>query len=615
MIFKGIDEEHEVLLRKLLEKINIKNSDEFIFEYEKGADLTVEKNGNKIKIIYANDSQLFRSLLLSAVLISKNKDGKVCEKAQFENMGIMLDMSRAGVMKVEKVKEYIEYMALCGLNSLMLYMEDVYEVCDLKYFGYLRGRYSEKELMEIDDYGRKYNVEVIPCIQTLGHFEQYIKNKEGRKISDTLSVIMPGKDESYEFIEKLISTVSRCFKTRKIHIGMDEAWGMGTGNYLKENGYRNGTEIFCEHINKVKAITDKYNLEPMIWSDMYFRLSSKSGGYYDESAQIPEYVKEMLPENVSITYWDYYNTEKENYSSMIRRHKKITDKVVFAGGIWTWAGHVPDYLHTLKSTNSALNACKEEKISTVYATVWGDDGCETDAMFSLVGCLLYGEHSYNLNIDENELNSKIELLFGAELSDFTDMSYVLYPLDEYKRGVANLRIKQIIYNDIMCGLLDADIMDEKLITHYLKFAEKYEKLSKKEGYYKEYFKYIAIISKLASDKIEVTQKLHYGYKNDKNTLISVRDELLPQLKKDFEELKDVHYNLWNNTYRPFGFEIVDGRYGIKIERIKTAIRRLDEYLNGKVDRLTELEEERLSFLDGCCLSASHSGIVSAYLAP
>ena len=101
-------------------------------------------------------------------------------------------------------------------------------------------------------------------------------------------------------------------------------------------------------------------------------------------------------------------------------------------------------------------------------------------MFSLVGCLLYGEHSYNLNIDENELNSKIELLFGAELSDFTDMSSVLYPLEEYKRGVANLRIKQIIYNDIMCGLLDADIMDEKLITHYLKFAEKYEKLSKKE---------------------------------------------------------------------------------------------------------------------------------------
>ena len=77
----------------------------------------------------------------------------------------------------------------------------------------------------------------------------------------------------------------------------------------------------------------------------------------------------------------------------------------------------------------------------------------------------------------------------------------------------------------------------------------------------------------------------------------------------------MHYNLWNNTYRPFGFEIVDGRYGIKIERIKTAIRRLDEYLNGKVDRLMELEEERLSFLDGCCLSASHSGIVSAYLAP
>ena len=177
MIFKGIDKEHEVLLRKLLEKINIKNSDEFIFEYEKGADLTVEKNGNKIKIIYANDSQLFRSLLLSAELISKNKDGKVCEKAQFENMGIMLDMSRAGVMKVEKVKEYIEYMALCGLNSLMLYMEDVYEVCDLKYFGYLRGRYSEKlrcaraNMMELAYKYPEYRFEKHKGYPTKEHYE------------------------------------------------------------------------------------------------------------------------------------------------------------------------------------------------------------------------------------------------------------------------------------------------------------------------------------------------------------------------------------------------------------------------------------------------------------
>ena len=50
---------------------------------------------------------------------------------------------------LDMVKEYIEYMALCGLNSLMLYMEDVYEVEGYPYFGYMRGRYSMDEMKEI----------------------------------------------------------------------------------------------------------------------------------------------------------------------------------------------------------------------------------------------------------------------------------------------------------------------------------------------------------------------------------------------------------------------------------------------------------------------------------
>ena len=129
MIFKGIDKEHEVLLRKLLEKINIKNSDEFIFEYEKGADLTVEKNGNKIKIIYANDSQLFRSLLLSAELISKNKDGKVTNQ-EIQAYGVESDL--------EKQK-------LADRNRVVSNMSMFYDVDDVDDSSLLDYRYLSDE--------------------------------------------------------------------------------------------------------------------------------------------------------------------------------------------------------------------------------------------------------------------------------------------------------------------------------------------------------------------------------------------------------------------------------------------------------------------------------------
>ena len=48
------------------------------------------------------------------------------------------------------------------------------------------------------------------------------------------------------------------------------------------------------------------------------------------------------------------------------------------------------------------------------------------------------------------------------------------------------------------------------------------------------------------------------------------------------------------TYnKPFGFEIMDIRYGGVISRIETAKARLEDYLDGKIDSLPELEAERL----------------------
>ena len=40
--------------------------------------------------------------------------------------------------------------ALMGLNLVMLYTEDTYEVEGWPYFGYMRGRYSREELEAID---------------------------------------------------------------------------------------------------------------------------------------------------------------------------------------------------------------------------------------------------------------------------------------------------------------------------------------------------------------------------------------------------------------------------------------------------------------------------------
>ena len=62
-----------------------------------------------------------------------------------------------------------------------------------------------------------------------------------------------------------------------------------------------------------------------------------------------------------------------------------------------------------------------------------------------------------------------------------------------------------------------------------------------------------------------------------------------------EALRRAHREAWLYYNKPFGFEIVDARYGAITARIDTAAYRIESYLNGDVDALEELCEERLKF--------------------
>jgi len=611
LIFSNIEETKKMQINRLWGKISLSECDNYIIEYSKGNNLIVCKKANRITVTYANDSQLFRSVMLSAELISDGVDREICETEQFERKGVMIDLSRAGVMNIDTIKNYIEYMALWGLNSLMLYMEDVYEVDDLPYFGYMRGRYSKDELKEIDRYGLLYGVEIIPCIQTLGHFEQYIKWSDGRKISDTPSVIMPGAEESLEFIDKLLSTVSECFTTRLIHIGMDEAWGIGSGNYLKKYGFENPTKIFCDHLAKVKKLTEKYNFRPMMWSDMYFRLASSSGQYYDTEVKFDDFVKKLVPDDIGLVYWDYYNS-KEIVCNMLKKHHELTHNIVFAGAVWLWAGLLPDYKLTVDSTNDALNMCKKEGIKNVYATIWGDDGCETDIHFSLPGIMLYGEHSYNKHVDRGILNKRLKLLFNTDMEVFERISKALYPIENFspqKRTV--LSAKHIVYNDILCGLADYEMRNDELPLLYRKLYEEFKANSEKDGVFKEWFEYVATICNICCIKTDVSIKLCDGCGN-REVLINVAENLLPELLNEYSKLKHIHFKIWHKSYRPFGFEIVDGRYGWAMERIRTAIMRINGYLDGTFDSLPELSVEKLPFASKSYFT-KHTSIASAFM--
>src|SRR5699024_11357368 len=91
----------------------------------------------------------------------------------------------------------------------------------------MRGRYSEDELKELDDYANQFGIELIPCIQTLAHLEEFLKWDAAYHYKDTRGALLLESEQTYELLENMISSVSRPFRSKRIHIGMDEAEEVG----------------------------------------------------------------------------------------------------------------------------------------------------------------------------------------------------------------------------------------------------------------------------------------------------------------------------------------------------------------------------------------------------
>jgi len=80
-------------------------------------------------IEYGGKPEFFRGL---AILAGKIKSGETCfevaETRKLESCGVMIDTSRNAVPRVGTLKEYLRFMALMGMDTMLLYMEDTYEL-------------------------------------------------------------------------------------------------------------------------------------------------------------------------------------------------------------------------------------------------------------------------------------------------------------------------------------------------------------------------------------------------------------------------------------------------------------------------------------------------------
>ena len=508
-------------------------------------------------------------------------------RKRLDTLGLMIDMSRNAVMRPDAVKQYMGYMKKMGYNTLFLYMEDTYEVDGEPYFGYMRGRYTKEEMKALDAYGASLGIEVIPCIQTLAHLSEYLR--WGKTPVDKDDVLLVGDERTYELIDHMFATLSECFRTRRIHIGMDEAHSLGRGEYLNRNGYEPTHVILQKHLSRVLEIAKKYDYTPMIWTDMFFR-PWNNNIYHIPRCKMPKEYVDALPDGVIPVYWNYYRTTFEDYDGMFYNHRQLSKDFWFAGGAWTWMGYMPHNDYTLKTMLPAFEAVKAHRVRNVMLTLWGDDGGEC-SRYAVLPSLFYLSEVAKGNTDEAKIKAKFRRMFGIEYDDFMLLDRLDHICGNGEGAHKHCNpSKYALVSDTFYGFLDYSI-EPNAAHRFGPLSEELARVAKKTRRFRALFSTASKLASVLAIKYDLGLRVRAAYDaGDKAALSKLANEDYPEAIRRLNAFARTFEDAWTKENKPAGLEVLHLRHAAVRERLLYAKKTILSYVHGKIASIEELDE-------------------------
>ena len=297
---------------------------------------------------------------LPAVLI---RDGPALPRR-----GFLLDISRGKVPRVDTVRRIIELLARLRYNELLLYTEHTFQFERHPEIGAESGGYSAAEIRGIDAHARRHGVELVPCLQTFGHFRRILEKAPYRALaeSERLWSVSPEAPGTYPLLRDMLEEYLPNFASGWAHINCDEPVDLGKGLSRTRAAQEGPAAVFAGHVNRVAGMVRELGKRPMIWADVL--------------ADHPE-ARDLLDPDITLADWWY---EPDHDFDRVRRFAETGRDFLTVAGTSSWSSLFPRLDTALPNIRGHARAAKRFGAAGFILTDWGDGG-----HFNLFGGSLY----------------------------------------------------------------------------------------------------------------------------------------------------------------------------------------------------------------------------------
>lgn len=228
---------------------------------------------------------------------------RIADHPDFAARGVMLDVSRTRVPRMEALFALAERLATFKINQLQLYTEHTFAYAGHEDVWRDASPFTPDEIRALDRFCRARGIELVPNQQSFGHMHRWLKHARYRDLAE----VPAGVDHAFSIerepysldlsdprawalLDDLYDQLLPCFTSQLVNVGLDETFDLGQGRAHERCAEIGVERVYLEYLKRVHAKIAARGHRLQFWGDIIVKR--------------PELVPE-LPRDAIALAWGY----------------------------------------------------------------------------------------------------------------------------------------------------------------------------------------------------------------------------------------------------------------------------------------------------------------------
>lgn len=289
----------------------------------------------------------------------------------FARRGLMLDISRGRVPRVETLLELAEQLANLKINELQLYTEHTFAYRRYRRVWQSWGALTGADLRRLDTRCRELGIDLVPNQNSFGHLRQFLAHPRLKPLAEIAepyesetrdflrfpTTLAPEHPGTLPFLRGLYDELLPNFSSQRFNIGADETWDLGKGQSRAACESRGQGQVYVDFLRQLHREVTARGKTMMFWGDIilkYPKLLAK------------------LPRDVIALNWGY--EAHHPFARETRQFARAGIPFYVCPGTSTWQTLIGRHDNAVKNLRAAARAGQASGACGYLITDWGDGG-------------------------------------------------------------------------------------------------------------------------------------------------------------------------------------------------------------------------------------------------